>query len=769
MPLRITQKIALATWSAALVFVVIALAGAYSSRRLLAAASLVEHTETVQTEVRSVAQHVDAAKADVRGFLLTGDSAYVGRHGQDIQHAESAFVRVRDLTVDNPEQQARLGLVRRLLTDREAALQQTIALGFHPSENRSSVANRLVIGERLSVSIDSTLAAADSAEARLLTLRESRAAASGELLQGTSLALIAAALVLAFLGSRSIMRDVNERASVEEQLRASEAKFSGILDVAVDAVISVDADQRVIHFNRGAETTFGYERAEVLGQPLANLLPARYREAHGAHLRRFATSPEVSRAMGERREIFGRRKNGEEFPAEASISKLMTPAGWLFTAVLRDVTERKRQLTHDHAISVAAKQLAESLDFEATLETVASLPAGLVGAWSFLDFVELGEDSRQTLRRIVPRHPTPEVDRALRDWAAFPFDWDSPEAEIDVLRTGRLERHTAVSDEWLEAHLESAMQIEAAKTLGMRSLMIVPLVQGDRTLAVWTIGARAEHPFDEHDEALAVDLAERATLAIEHARLFRNAVRATSARDRVLGVVSHDLRNPLSAVSMLARRLVDGVPDAPTFRSIGTDILTSVDWMYRLIQDLLDVANIEAGRLSVEAEPMAAHQAAEAAIDLFADRAREANIVLESAVDASLPWVFADGSRIVQVFSNLVSNALRFTPAGGRVTLGAAADGHYMTLWVRDTGVGIPEKDLPHVFDRFWHARRGKEARGHGLGLAIAEGIVRAHGGRLWVESAVGRGTTFSFTLRLARPDGTPGLPRQHELHSRTT
>lgn len=758
MPLRITQKIALATWSGALVVIVIALIGAYGSRRLLSDASLVEHTETVQSELRSVAQHVDAATADVRGFLLVGDSSYVARHADDVAKAEAAYQRLSDFTSDNPDQRTRLARLRQLLTDREAALRETFALGFQPGANRTAVSGRLAIGERLSLSIDSVLAAADSAEAGLLALRERRAAASGQLLEVTAGTLVAVALILAFILARSITRDVENRAEIEEKLRASEAKFSGILDIAVDAVISIDDQHRIVHFNRGAQAIFGYERAEIIGKPLALLLPQRHREPHAAHVRAFAASPEASRRMGERSEIHGRRKNGEEFPAEASISKLATPQGWLFTAVLRDVTERKRQELHDHAISTAATRLAQSLDFDATLATAAELPVPLLGAWSFLDIVESGEDGRSGLRRIVPRHADADVDRALREWESYPFHWDVPEAVIDVLRTGKLQRHPVVTEDWLEAHLENSRQLETARRLGMHSLMLVPLTRGEHVIGAWTIGSSADHQFDEPDEALAVALAERASLAIENARLFRNAVRATTARDRVLSVVSHDLRNPLSAVSMLARRLVDGESNESEQRSIGGDILTSVEWMYRLMQDLLDVASIEAGRLSVELEAMAVYQAAETAVDMFAARAASAGVTLSSEVAATLPWAVADTSRIVQVLANLVSNALSFTEASGHVTIGATSDNQWVTVWVRDSGAGIREKDLPHVFDRFWHARRGKEARGHGLGLAIADGIVHAHGGRMWVESVVGQGTTFFFTLHVAQGESVePG------------
>lgn len=759
MSLRVTQKIGVAAWSTSVLFVAIALLGAYESRRLVGDAAWVEHSRTVQSELHTVAEGLGAAKADVRGFLLTGDSSYLSGFDGSVALAESAFERVKDLTADNPDQQARVARLRDLLTQREGAHQQTIGLRSRASLNQTTMSERLAIGERLSLSIDSTLAAADSAEARLHAVRERRAIVSGRLQEGTAAALVVIGLALAFLLARSITRDVRSRAEIEEQLRASEAKFSGILEIAADAVITVDDRQRIVHFNHAAETIFGYERAEMLGQPLDLLLPDRHRHAHGSHLRTFATSPEVSRRMGERREIHGRRKDGREFPAEASISKLMTPNGWVFTAVLRDVTETRREELRVHTLSVAGSRLAQSLDFEATIAAVAELPVPAVGAWAWLDIIESTDEGRSVLRRIIPRHPDPDVDRALREWERFPVHWDSPEAVIDVLRTGELQLLPAVSDDWLEAHTEDPRQLEMARRLGAHSLLLVPLARGGRVVGAWTIGASVEHSFDEHDRALAVALAERATLAIEHARLFRDALRATTARDQVLSIVSHDLRNPLVAVSMLARRLVEGPLSESARASIGADILTSVDWMHRLMQDLLDVASIQAGRLSVESEPAVLYQVAEAAIGMFAHHAASVGVTLSNEVSTSLPLVYADTSRIVQVLANLVSNALRFTPRGGSVTIGAAAQDDRVTVWVRDTGLGIPESDLPHVFDRFWHARRGAESRGHGLGLAIADGIARAHGGQMWVESVLGQGTAFFFTLGVVRRHGTPSLP----------
>ena len=203
----------------------------------------------------------------------------------------------------------------------------------------------------------------------------------------------------------------------------------------------------------------------------------------------------------------------------------------------------------------------------------------------------------------------------------------------------------------------------------------------------------------------------------------------------------------LSAVSMLSRRLAENPPSEPECRTIGYHILASVDWMHRLMEDLLDAASIDAGKLSVVMEPHSTGQIMESVMTMFAEQAASQGLTLESEMPPAVPWARCDASRVVQVLGNLCGNALKFTPRGGVVTVRARQEGEEVTFSVRDSGVGIPAADLPHVFDRFWHADRNAKKRGTGLGLAIAHGIVRAHGGRIWVESMVGKGSEFLFTL----------------------
>jgi signal transduction histidine kinase len=251
---------------------------------------------------------------------------------------------------------------------------------------------------------------------------------------------------------------------------------------------------------------------------------------------------------------------------------------------------------------------------------------------------------------------------------------------------------------------------------------------------------------------LAEALAHRAALAIETARLYRVAQQALQARDEVLGIVAHDLRNLLHVIIVEAaflKRLRGG--QQPDFRDAALSIHRSAVRMNRMIQDLLEISRIEAGGLVVERSRVPVSQLISDAVEAQKSIAAAASVELRLEVARDVPDVSADRDRLLGVFDNLVGNALKFTPPGGHIRVGAALNEDEVQFWVADTGVGIGAEDLPHVFDRFWQARKG-ERRGIGLGLSIAKGIIEAHGGRIWVESSLGMGTTFFFALSAADP-----------------
>ena len=221
------------------------------------------------------------------------------------------------------------------------------------------------------------------------------------------------------------------------------------------------------------------------------------------------------------------------------------------------------------------------------------------------------------------------------------------------------------------------------------------------------------------------------------------AERAARVRDEVLGMVSHDLRSPLTAIAMSANALLEGSGELPVLASA---IVRSSEWALRIIRDLLDATAIEAGRLAIHREPMTAQAITEMISSMFASAADAASVTLDVERVSAPLWVDADVDRVVQAVGNLVSNAIKFTPPGGRVSLTVRRRDDAVLFRVEDTGPGIASEDVPHLFDRFWQAHESGRG-GAGLGLVIARGIAEGHGGRIEVESRLGHGSTFTVVL----------------------
>ena len=342
-------------------------------------------------------------------------------------------------------------------------------------------------------------------------------------------------------------------------------------------------DQRIVIFNTGAEALFGWRREEVIGKAPDVLIPERFLEIHRQHVGSFAEGSVSARKVGERRSVFGRRKDGTEFPADAAISKLALDGRRLFTVVLRDVTEQK--------------------------------------------------------------------------------------------------------------HLVQEKQA-----------------------------------------------------AIER-------------RDDVMGMVAHDLRNPLGTVLMLTsllKRRGSEPTDPPGKTAEAIERATSR--MNRLIQDLLDVTRMDSGHLTVEPACVSPLQIVSDCVDSEKGLVASASLEIELELAPNLPCVRADRNRLVQILENLIGNAVKFTKPGGRITVGAIPDGGDVLFWIKDTGIGVAAEHLPHLFDRFWQVSPAEGRRGLGLGLAIVRGLVEAHGGRIWVESTLGEGTTVFFRL--------PAAPPGQQLHA---
>lgn len=398
-------------------------------------------------------------------------------------------------------------------------------------------------------------------------------------------------------------------------------------------------------------------------------------------------------------------------------------------------------------LASAGDTLAASLDYPTTLRTVAALAVQGFAEACMVDI--LNEDG--IAERLAVDHRDPALRDRLAAMLAYPIRDGKDLIAYEVMRTGRAELLTEVDDEGMISIAQDAEHLALLRALRPRSLIVAPLTARDKTLGVLLLATR-DRAFNQEDLHLAEELARRAAIAVDNARLYADAQRAITARDQLLAAVSHDLRNPLGVVMMstafLRELLAEGGPQVTRQLEM---IARSAGQMNGMIEDLLDVARVDAGRLAVDAAPVPAAALLLEAADLLRPLAEKNGITLLVAAGGELPRVVADANRVLQVFSNLGGNAVKFTPRGGSITLGAALDGGSLRFHVADTGLGMPAEHLPHLFDRFWQASRNHR-RGIGLGLAIVQGIVAAHGGSVWAESTPGEGSTFHFTLPLAPP-----------------
>jgi len=540
--------------------------------------------------------------------------------------------------------------------------------------------------------------------------------------------------------------DIIERTKAEEAVRFSEARFAGILRISADAIISVDAAQRITLWNTGAEETFGYTAEEVIGTPLARLIPERLREAVAKGIEQFASQDEVTRKVSRPgMPLHGLRKDGEEFPVEGFVSKLRTDGTLTLTASIRDVTQSRRMEAEQRVLADLGHALSSTLDYESTLTNVVRMAARELGELIGLYIVERGDVRRV---RAASRHPTDS-----------PWFAEVPAESQRVVGAQHPARQVIaaakpvlldISPEVLERFAIDPDHRRALESARIRSVMGIPLCIADECFGALVIqsSSRAYRP---EDLRFAEEVGHRTALFIKNARLHQIAQRAIQDRDEVLRIVAHDLKNPLSTIVMEADllRLNEHLEDHGP-QDAADAITRAANRMTRLVQDLLDVSRMDSEPLAVTQARLSASAVVSDLAKLEEPLASAAGLAFRSDVAPDAGDVFADRDRLLQALENLVSNAIRHTNRGGRVTIGAKRNADAVVFSVSDTGSGIPKASLPHVFDRF--ARQRHVDKGStGLGLPIVKGIVEAHGGNVWAESKVGAGSTFYFTIPTAR------------------
>jgi PAS domain S-box-containing protein len=522
----------------------------------------------------------------------------------------------------------------------------------------------------------------------------------------------------------AIVIDITDRKRIEDELRERELQFRTLADNIPQLAWMADADGALFWINQ--------RWSEYTGTTLGEVVGSRWkRTVHPAHVDRVVETLERSFALGEAWE--------DTFPMRGRDGQFR----WFLSRAqpIRDQRERVQRwfgtctdVSEQWLLDEATTHLSESIEPAVTFPKIARLAIPVLADLCVFDLVE-----GDALRRIAWAHVDPELERAWaqRVFALVPDLHDETHPVARAIAMGTPVFVPAIGP--VDHHLLAIGSLTSA--------IVVPMTLGERRLGALTF-AYSETSSRHHTVAqrhTAQELARRAAIAVDHARNYQEARRAIHTRERVLAVVSHDLRTPLGTIELAMAALRANVDDPGLVKHLDV-VQRATRRMDRLIGDLLDMASLQAGRLAVRLVPVRMNELLDEAIEAQVRAAHDKGLALVRDSTLTDQVVRCDPQRMLQVLGNLIGNAIKFSRSGDRIVVCGRETPDYVTIEVSDTGPGIQPEDLRHVFDPYWSAADAAE-RGTGLGLYISRGIVEAHGGMIGVDSVPGRGSTFWIRL----------------------
>ena len=539
-----------------------------------------------------------------------------------------------------------------------------------------------------------------------------------------------------------------ERLRARQRLEEESGRYIDLYDFAPVGCCTMDAAGHIQDINLTGAELLGAPRRELRGQLFAAVAPLEDSRPFRAHLKRCVETK--ARVTSELTFSLGTRGTRTVQIISDPVLDWSGATIGCRTAFI-DISETKQLENKLRLLSEAGPALTSSLDSSAILDAVARIAVPELAGLCMVDV--LGESGEIERPLVAFADPTKQKLLARRLKQLTPSPGQTIQAR--VIESGEPVLLPELSDQIRERIIRHHAHPDAMRAAGIRSLIVVPLFARGRTFGALTLAVVTSHErYSFSDLQLAQDLATRSALAMDNARLYVEAQNAIAARDTIVALVSHDLKNPLAVIFMTAARMLK-VPGRKDRRAESRKFIESVhrsaERMNRLIQDLLDVSSIEAGQFSIDKRPQPVTSLVVEAVEAVQVQAAARSLRLETGLPQGNLCVDCDADRVSQVLANLLGNAIKFTEPGGTILVRVEPRASGVLFSVADTGPGIPVPHLPHVFDRFW--RTPDPARkGTGLGLSIAKGIVEAHGGRIWVESQVGHGSVFFFTLPLTRP-----------------
>lgn len=536
-----------------------------------------------------------------------------------------------------------------------------------------------------------------------------------------------------------------ELRQAQERLEEARERYADLYDFAPVGYATLHPTGHIRDINLTGATLLGAARDDLIGRALSTYVNLADRRALHEHLevchgaqRRVTVEVSLLRGKHEARTA--------QLISEPVVSRYGTGQVIALRTILVDISAVKELEGRLRVLSRAGEALGASLDRAAMLDAVARVAVPALADLCMIHVVEDGAIERAVVVLADPDHA--ELADRLGRTPAGP-GWQSAEARAIASGEPMLLEEVPAS----AGGGPGTSGADLAYAAGVRSMIVMPLIARDTRLGALTLASIGSgRRYGPADLELARDLASRIVQAMDNARLYAESRRAVASRDAVLAVVSHDLRSQLTGVTMSTSLLADSISQREAGAELARPlafIQRSAQRMVRLIQDLLDVSSIESGTLSTVQRRQPVGPLIDEAVDALRPQAVARSLRLALELPAGDRFAIeADRDRVLQVLDNLIGNAIKFSEPGGTVTLRVEPRGVELWFSVEDTGPGIAPDDLPHVFDRFWQVRRTAHL-GTGLGLAIVKGIVEAHRGRIGVNSELGAGSRFWFTLPL--------------------
>jgi len=537
---------------------------------------------------------------------------------------------------------------------------------------------------------------------------------------------------------------VRELTLAREALAEQQAQLRVITD-AVPALIALVGKDLVYRFaNETSRTWFGRAPEALIGHSLPEVMGPLGYEAVREHVERALGGADVKYELVMPYPTGARR-------VRTQLTPLRTRSGAVdgFVALVQDISAERRREEKLQFLAEASATLASSLDYEETLRRLATLAVPRLADWCAIEMLQGDQASEQ----LAVAHVDPaKVSDAWALRARYPLDWSQRFGLPEVLRTGRSELYEDLPDELLDRSAKDDAHLSVIRSLGLRSAIVAPLIARGRILgAITLVHAESGRRYDPADLTLAEDLAARAALAVENARLYREAREAVRKRDDFLSVASHELKTPLTSLKLTVAALereAQRVASPESFRARLDRIQTQSTRLAGLVDQLLDVSRMSAGKLVLDLQPIDLTELAGEVVQRFAEEAGRVGTTVTLHAPAPVP-VVADRQRMDQVLTNLLSNALKYG-AGSPVQVHVACvTGPRM--WVEDAGPGIPPDAQERIFERFERGGQQDAVPGMGLGLWIVKEIVQEHHGTIWVRSPPGGGATFEVSLPTGR------------------